>query len=74
MRGFTFEQIAVILLAILILVVLIMIVIMQKDQITESLVKIFGTGKKATDQLDQTIESLSSFIIIKWTLTRRSTK
>ena len=59
-KAFTFQQLALILLALVILVGLLLIVILQKDQITEAITNIFGAGASATDNLENQIDGLLS--------------
>lgn len=67
-KGFTFQQLALILLSMIILIALILIVIMQKDQITEALMNLFGAGAKVTENLGNTVEEIlgSAVPIILW--------
>ena len=58
-KGFTFQQVALILLGLIIIVGLILIVIFQKDQIVEALSNLFGASTNATDNLGNMVGNLT---------------
>jgi len=62
-KGFTFQQIAMILLALIILIALIVVVMIQKDQIAETLSNIFGAGETATEGLNDAVGELLGMTI-----------
>ena len=59
-KGFTFQQVAIILLALIILIALIVIIITQKDQIVEALNNLFGASQTATSHLGDALGDILS--------------
>ena len=52
-KGFTFQQLGIILLSLVILIALIIVFLTQKDQISTALSTIFGSGEKAAKGLEE---------------------
>lgn len=68
-RGFTFEQIALIILALLIFMGLLIVFLTQRDKVAESLQGIFGGGQKAVDALNESLKNLG--VILIWRLRKQ---
>ena len=69
-KGFTFQQIALILLGLIILIGLLLIILTQKDKIAKVINDIFGAGEQATqgigEAVDQVLNGLMLIPLMIW--------
>jgi hypothetical protein len=69
-KGFTFQQIALIMLGLIILIGLLLIILTQKDKIAKVVNDLFGAGEQATegigDAVDQVLNGLTLIPVMLW--------